>query len=107
MFRLFKKNNRFEFDVNIDSKPFESDLSLSQIGIIKKFHRKQKRTIEKYASEVAKKCKHDFRDNAKKIKTSCLELSVLYHHFFTNVKQLPLPFWTSQRLLLPVSYFRF
>ncbi|HPS84123.1 MAG TPA: hypothetical protein PLA88_07395 [Bacteroidales bacterium] len=83
MFRLFR-NNRFEFDVIIDSRPFESDLSLTQIGIIKKFHRKQKRTIEKYAHEAAKKCKQDFRDNVKKIRTSCLELCVLYHHFFTN-----------------------
>ncbi|HPF01262.1 MAG TPA: hypothetical protein PKY63_11385 [Bacteroidales bacterium] len=84
MLRLFKKNIRFEFDVNIDTRPFGSDLSLAQISIIKKYHRKQKRTIEKYASEVANKCKHDFRDNIKKIKTSCLELCVLYHHFFTN-----------------------
>lgn len=84
MLRLFKKNIRFEFDVNIDTRPFGSDLSLAQISIIKKYHRKQKRTIEKYASEVANKCKHDFRDNIKKIKTSCLELCVLYHHFFSN-----------------------
>ena len=84
MLRLFKKNIRFEFNVNIDTRPFGSDLSLAQISIIKKYHRKQKRTIEKYASEVANKCKHDFRDNIKKIKTSCLELCVLYHHFFSN-----------------------
>ncbi|HBG71988.1 MAG: hypothetical protein A2W93_05390 [Bacteroidetes bacterium GWF2_43_63] len=84
MFQLFRKSNGFVFDINIDSKPFESDLTLAQIGIIKKFHRKQKRTFEKYANEVQKKCKKDFRDNLKKVKTSCLELSVLYHYFFQN-----------------------
>lgn len=84
MFQLFRKSIGFVFDINIDSKPFEPDLTLTQIGIIKKFHRKQKHTFEKFADEVQKKCKKDFRDNLKKVKISCLELSVLYHYFFQN-----------------------
>lgn len=84
MFHLFSRKKRFVFDINIDTRPFEPDLTPAQLSIIKKFHRKQKWTFEKYAYDLSKNCKTDFRSNMAKIKTSCLELSVLYHHFFSN-----------------------
>lgn len=84
MFRLFSKKKNFVFDINIDTKPFVNDLSPGQLNIVKKFHKRQKKTIEFYAREIAVKCKRDFKSNPAKTRTSCLELCVLYHYFFGN-----------------------
>ena len=84
MFTFFRPRRALEFNIGFDIKPFEAEVSVETMAVIKRFHHKIKKTIERYSYDLTRRAERDFSNNPKKIRHSCVELCVLYYHSFMN-----------------------